>query len=954
MLKYNFKMSKDTDLVQEIKCDSIYMSPDLTFISGITSNEYGLVDNQPIFIREGESNDYKEYKIQTFPQTERGYIIFPNQKYKINQYEYNGSIVYGIIFADNNKYIASDDGIIDITSINTINENPDEAFEVNILDGNQVKDYVEISTKYYIYNSVVTIGGIDYEVDYDDETPQIILRNGLTLDVQDYNKTSDNLILPNSKKIIKFIIRKNLDYKVNVEHISYTKPFYYIKSGTTFEIDSNNKRNNIVTNRLYLINIYENGIEKWYLVDKINNNKIELTKENYNREISINSLNINGITYEIFEEWKNTNNGTTIHLYLDDKDYSFKESDIIKAINRSVGDKEIYVETDTVTNRKFVNINGVRYFAENKKLQYVTYNNKDYEIYAKTYTTLDVNNNEVETTQSYILYDGTPLLISINGLEATRVIESEEMKLVFDENTKYPIKEYEYIIINGKNYIIDEQISIHYDDSNTYEVIHYIDNQPIRLVVINVVSSNQLRCILVDNETEDTNTLSALVNSHEDYTFELENKLFDASSINNQPTINRPYTDIQYRIYKSISNINIPLQLNNFNGTNTHQEFVCNTDFFDVEIEKSINRIIDMEKDIYYPGYFDADLNKFFNVDKIIIDLHFRTRDLETWKINNDIFNNSAVSDIVGCNWNLLDYYNFESDTDSLKPYFDIRQYPYYQPSDLVYFLNFTDDDVFYQKSKIGKSFLRLSFYDTQDPRTQNLLYTSTIFMNEGNLYQNYINNKTNNGLFLSVDNIDNKVNRIISKNIGTNYEKVEALPESNLDYSQVTLTFPQEDSLTLYPVIMDDNTRLSSSFVIQNMFECSESSEGFYLYLFREYSTGIHERDIYLKVEFNHAGVGRTVTFMQPFKIDEDSGEKDMLNMAKPEDRTLLKKGCKMQEMYDYIYIKIHVKYDFINKRYYYYFPEWLTKYNDNKSEMRLNLYELKIADESLIMNTQ
>ena len=78
MLKYNFKMSKDTDLVQEIKCDSIYMSPDLTFISGITSNEYGLVDNQPIFIREGESNDYKEYKIQTFPQTERGYIIFPN------------------------------------------------------------------------------------------------------------------------------------------------------------------------------------------------------------------------------------------------------------------------------------------------------------------------------------------------------------------------------------------------------------------------------------------------------------------------------------------------------------------------------------------------------------------------------------------------------------------------------------------------------------------------------------------------------------------------------------------------------------------------------------------------------------------------------------------------------------------------------------------------------------
>ena len=134
-------------------------------------------------------------------------------------------------------------------------------------------------------------------------------------------------------------------------------------------------------------------------------------------------------------------------------------------------------------------------------------------------------------------------------------------------------------------------------------------------------------------------------------------------------------------------------------------------------------------------------------------------------------------------------------------------------------------------------------------------------------------------------------------------------------------------------------------------MFECSESSEGFYLYLFREYSSGIHERDIYLKVEFNHAGVGRTVTFMQPFKTINDEGDREMLNMSDSNDVSLLKKGCKLQEMYDHIYIKVHVKYDFDSKRYYYYFPEWMTKHNDNKSEMRLNLYELKIADESLTM---
>ena len=949
MLKYNFKIDKNTDLVQEIKCDSIYMSPDLTFISGITSSEYGLVNNQPIFIREGDSNEYKKYVIQTFDNLERGYVIFENQKYKINTYTYNGEIVYGIVFGDNNKYIADNDGLIRITSINTTFDNPNDVLEVNILDNGNVRDFVEIDTKYYVYNSIVTIGNIDYEVDYDDETPSVLLRNGLILYVQNYNKTNSNIILPNSKKITKFIIRKNLDYKVQVEHISFTKPFKYIESGTTYNISYDNKRSEILSNKLYLFNKYVNGVENWYLVDTIKNEKIYLTKENYNQEISINTININNITYEIFEEWKNTNSGDRIHLYLDDSEYSFKEGDVIKATNRSVGEKEFYIEYDS-NNNKFVSINGTKYFSNKDLLEYLVYDGNEYEIFSKKYTTLDINDNEVETIQYYIIYNETPLTIVINGDEATRYYESEEMKQSFNDDVKYQIKKYEYITINNENYIIQKQCSINNGSYNEYEVIYYTTNEPIRLAITNVVSSNQLRCVLVNNETNDTNALSALVNSHEDYTFELENQLFDSDCIDNKPNSYKSYKNINYRIYKSISNINIPLKLNNNNGTNINQEYVCQTDFFDVEKKKSINRIVDMEKDVYYPSYYDNELKKFFDIEKIVIDLHFRSRDLETWKINNDIYNNVNSSDIVGCNWNILDYYNSDiNNTESFKPYFDLSKYPYYQPSDLLYFLNFTDDDIFYQKSKVGKSFLRLSFYDSLDVRTQSLLCTSTIFVNEGNLYQKYINNSVDSGLFLSVDNVEKKVNRIINKNIGVNYEPVEASAGSNLDYSQITLTLPQEDSLTLYPTTMLEDKRLSSSFIIENMFECSESSEGFYLYLFREYSSGIHERDIYLKVEFNHAGVGRTVTFMQPFKTINDEGDREMLNMSDSNDVALLKKGCKLQEMYDHIYIKVHVKYDFDTKRYYYYLPEWLTRHNKNKSEMRLNLYELKIADESL-----
>ena len=61
------------------------------------------------------------------------------------------------------------------------------------------------------------------------------------------------------------------------------------------------------------------------------------------------------------------------------------------------------------------------------------------------------------------------------------------------------------------------------------------------------------------------------------------------------------------------------------------------------------------------------------------------------------------------------------------------------EQSDLLGLMHFDNNDVFYQKSRISKSFLRLSFYDSTDPQKQSLLATSTVFMNENSLYKKYI-----------------------------------------------------------------------------------------------------------------------------------------------------------------------------------------------------------------------
>ena len=61
--------------------------------------------------------------------------------------------------------------------------------------------------------------------------------------------------------------------------------------------------------------------------------------------------------------------------------------------------------------------------------------------------------------------------------------------------------------------------------------------------------------------------------------------------------------------------------------------------------------------------------------------------------------------------------------------------------SDLLSYLGFDDDDVKYQKSKLKKSFLRISFYDSDNIANQNLLHTATIFLDSGELFAKYIKN---------------------------------------------------------------------------------------------------------------------------------------------------------------------------------------------------------------------
>ena len=266
--------------------------------------------------------------------------------------------------------------------------------------------------------------------------------------------------------------------------------------------------------------------------------------------------------------------------------------------------------------------------------------------------------------------------------------------------------------------------------------------------------------------------------------------------------------------------VNIPLPISNAFNTNLQQYELLQEYFVEDEKKKAINNITDLETDVYYPVIKNPSNNGTYqDVYTIKFNLHFREHRGEKWVADNNAY------------WN-----GVENENNMLVVNTDITKN---NSSDLLTFLDFTDDDVHYQKNKLKKSFLRLLFYDSTNPGDQNLLFYSTIFLDSGDLFAKYVK-YMDEGDYTAI-----------------NYDKNQA-GKYELSENKVGIRVNREHNFV-------EKKRLSSQFVVRSKNTSIASSEGFYLYIWKSNSDTVPQ-DLYMKVEFNHAGYGRTIPFMMPY----------------------------------------------------------------------------------------
>ena len=481
----------------------------------------------------------------------------------------------------------------------------------------------------------------------------------------------------------------------------------------------------------------------------------------------------------------------------------------------------------------------------------------------------------------------------------------------------------------------------------------------IRFVIDDIKGNSLLICEPYINTNEYSSTeirerqnelCDKIVNEQSNYSLLLLNPIFGLMPITNDlafmvtdtPKSSDDYYDLfnDLVIETNSGYINLPINISANVTNNLLQSELVQEDFCEKEKEKAINPIVDLEKDVYTPKYlksnkYDGKDTDFYPIYKINFNLHFRTRDLTSWKVN-ESYNDISTSGT--CNWFITDYYPYKT---IIKNYSGNTAYmnTLMNASDLVGLLYFNNSDVFYQKSNIAKSFIRLSIYDSTDPQTQSLLATSTIFMNEHDLYKKFIDNsKKNVNEYYTVAELSGDCKTI---------NKISVIGERKTVKGDKGEDVIKDERNKLY-LDLDNNKRLSSRLSVVNKYETDSSSEGFYLYIFREYSKKLRPKPIYMKVEFNHAGIGKTIPFIVPMKWTE----KNSNNEVYPEraytlaDVEELKKGIELERVYAQSYVPLYAVYDFKDKEYVYVFDDRYISMDNGI--INLNLFEMKIMEDT------
>ena len=908
---------------------------------------------------------------------------------------------------------------------------------ITVSTGETAKN-IKIDTVYWIEDGAVTIDGNTYI--YDPNEGSGILKygiNGEALNPSAITNCDSIIFRPYDVKdyqnVTKFKLTKQEEITKEFERITFSKYFFYIKYKEHY---CQIKRSGDTSNYKFICEIpkyvlsggtMEENLEPipFDVYFTMDDNDLEslmiayesgntIDTENYNEhKHNVKNLdellNVGAFVYIdndktcfiVEHSILNANGGNHIAVYLEDEYAPLKVGEKIKFIDNGINEHKSMVYysknySGDIDEDVYVFYKGYKYKVKPNICDKAIINGNEY--------TIGYINGKVKDEDCLVIIGNEKVPMKITDDTPSGGTLQRYGKIVRESSKSaitatYDIKSYSGITVNGKNYIV-------YDDKNiSGNTIHYValDLPPqYAFSIEEIVGNSMYICKPEINGTDFTDDFGRymseiicedIVTNQSQYELFIQNKIFGETEISadlpfrmtDKPLSSDDYYNLfdDLRIYVDNAYIHIPISLKMDVANNALQDDITTRDFFEAEKKKAINPIVDMEKDVYVPKYivsnggeYSGSNTRFESISQINFNFHFRTRNLNSWKVNDGYNNIEYAADEnneSNDNWFITDFYPYREilNTQNLS-YNEESANTLQQTSDLMGLLYFTNDDIFYQRSRVGKSFARLSFYDSTNPQTQSLLATSCIFVDEHKLFKRFIDNSKKynydygafaepeyhtdaSGFINPSAEYSGKTSEYSSgKTDVTRLHKYNKISVNTEFLGEATADIEYSNSAHSFNIRIDEAHRISSQLVVNNKHVTDTSSEGFYLYIFREYAEKLHPKPIYMKIEFNHAGIGKQIPFLIPMHwVEKPNANSNRmvpdhaLRLANKDDLDELKQGFPLSYVYAQTYIPLYAVYDFEHKEYGYVFDSrYVTQ--DCNGVINLNLFEMKIQNES------
>lgn len=1002
MLNYKLRLKPDQVSQETLKWTERYASPDLSFVSGVTDTSYNLGTFKSLSVesKAGGGSDIVHVISKDVRRT--GYVIVSGKTYEVKQdtavnFVVGSSVTYNYVEL-NGKYYYSTGSPISFTIDNWLGLNPGKQLgewtvkvSATTEDG---KSLIRLDTLYWIEGDTVTIDGEDYYIDREEKDLGLRYYPGgeklKSEQVTDCELVEITLFDP-YKDVTEFMLMKVPDKEVRFDSVGFCDYFFFVLYKNTYchVVPSGDTYACLIPNILL-----DSANTSGYSATTVYMHEEDMGGENkvvsgdiITLRDTFSFVQIKNETIQVDHTVLSSNGGSRLIVYLTN-DAIVKNLNPGNRILFKDNEMDLFFEVhdpDTdgpvTDDKEFILFDGSKYYIEKNICDKAVMCDFEYDIEYPNGKEVDKDCLVVvegERIKMKIIQDNNAYKVSPYPNVVLSSTSSTGNNVV--SSTTYEIKSYDGVIIGGKKYLVHEETVDEGGTSTVYQrYVVYDHGNDYSMIVDEIIGSSAVVCYPDIHTPGFSDTfiknweglvMTSVVYGADNMSLYVPNTIFgvreitpqlavtNLMAVNTDNTLYVPKSSDEYYsitddllIYVNNRYINVPLILDFNSGGNPLQSDVVENEFYQAERDKVINKIVDMERDVYIPkvlkdGVYAGSESDFRDISEIQINLHFRTRD-ENWKVQEDAKMGWDLQSSAKTNWFITDYYPYkdilEDSNDGRKPLLDTA-------SELMGLLYFENGDIYYQKSRVANTFIRLSFYDSIDPQSQSLLHTSTVFMDEHMLFKKYVDNSkkgVRQYLGVSDKEIDD-YNAVVTNRIVVNGEPLDE--DYKHDKPKEEPTPPTKKVLSA--VTLDDEHRLSSRFTIKNKYATDTSSEGFYLYIFKEYSPNLKPKPIYMKVEFNHAGIGHTIPFMRPMIFsggtnDEVWYPKSGITLSNTGDVKTLKEGIRLQDFYSQIYIPLYAVFDYKNREYAYVFDDRYVKVDDN-GVAQLNLFEVKIKDES------